>query len=241
MCLPICPSLSLPLSGFLCPSLWVSVPLSVVLWFSVPTPWVSVLPSWCLCPFLPGSLSLSLSPSPCPLLLCVHSSSGSPTARIQLPFIIWSRARGASGPRTWWCQCWGGRGPPSFRPGCRTCCEVGWCGLPRAQVTEGGWGALPPGLGLLLISLLLWDAVSPPSLCGLLSQSLISLSLSPCLRISGPHHYSLSPCRGLDCHRGAARRHWPTRWCGCEGPPDGQHWGYQGSGHGRGPLGCRAE
>ncbi|XP_059008758.1 transient receptor potential cation channel subfamily M member 4 isoform X2 [Mustela lutreola] len=60
-------------------------------------------------------------------------SSGSPTARIQLPCIIWSPAHGASRPRTWWCQCWGGQGAPSSRPGCRTCCVAGWCGLPRAQ------------------------------------------------------------------------------------------------------------
>lgn len=137
----VSPHLPIPVST----SLWVSVSLALglfpSLWFSVPTPWVSVLPSSCLCPFLPGSLSPSLSPSPCPLLPCVHSSSGSPTARIQLPCIIWSRARGASEPRTWWCQCWGGRGAPSSRPGCRTCCEAGWCGLPRAQVTEGGGGS----------------------------------------------------------------------------------------------------
>lgn len=116
-----------------------------------------------LCPFLSGCLSplpllcpplslhlcpfLSLSPSLCPCLSCVHSSSDSLTARIRLQFIIWSRTYGASGPRTWWCQCWGGRGVPSSRRGCRTCFDAGWCGLPRAQVTEGGWGRCLWGLG----------------------------------------------------------------------------------------------
>lgn len=164
------------------PSLWVSVPLPPpsppisVLWVSVPFS-VSVRA------FLSGFLSppLSLPLSPCPLLLCVRSSSGSLTARIQLQFTIWSRARGASGPRTWWCQCWGGQGAASSRPGCRTCCDAGWCGLPRAQVTEAGW-PLPIPPASLACGL-------PAALHGFLSHSLclstpVSLHLTITLRVS---------------------------------------------------------
>lgn len=162
-CLPICPSLSSPLPE--------SLSLHPCL-FQV-------------CPLFSGSLSPSPSSSlsPCPLLLCVHSSSGSLTARIQLPFIIWSPAHGASGPRTWWCQCWGGQGAPSSRPGCRTCCDAGWCGLPRAQVTEVGWLAVPPEPGPLPISPTSLGCGLPPALTGFWSHCLFSLSVPthPCL------------------------------------------------------------
>ena len=128
---------------------------------------------------------LSLCPlSLCPLLSCVHSSSGSRTARIQLQFILWSPKSGASGPRTWWCQCWGGQGAPSSRPGCRTCCDAGWCGLPRAQVTEAGWGCAswPPHLPPFP-----WNAYFP--LCRLcvafvsLSGLFLCLCLQPALSL----------------------------------------------------------
>lgn len=130
--LHLCPLVVLslcPVSRGLHPSLFGSLSLSF---------WVSVLP--CL---------WSLSPSPCPFLLCVHSSFGSLTARIRQQFIVWSRVRGAFEPRTWWCQCWGGQVALSSRPGCRTCCDAGWSGLPRAQVIrEAGCvsraGPLPP-------------------------------------------------------------------------------------------------
>ena len=207
----------------------------------------SVLLSLGLCPPISVLLSLHLCPSlcplsPCPFLSCVHSSSGSRTARIQLRFILWSPKCGASGPRTWWCQCWGGQGAPSSRPGCRTCCDAGWCGLPRAQVTEEGWGCAswPPHLPPLP-----WNAcLLPCRLCvAFVSLSLVSFCVSACsLRCLWTSPLlSVSLCRGLDCHWRAAQRHWPARRCGRAGPPDGQHWGQQGGGHGRGPLGRGAE
>lgn len=47
--------------------------------------------------------------------------------------------------------------------------------------------------------------------------------------------------RGLDRHWGTAHRHWPACGRGCERPPDRQHWGQQGGGHGYGPLGSGPE
>lgn len=179
------------------------VSLSSSLWVSVPH----------LCTPLSASLSLSLCPlSPCPFLSCVHSSSGSRTARIQLRFILWSPKCGASGPRTWWCQCWGGQGAPSSRPGCRTCCDAGWCGLPRAQVTGG--------VGLCLLAPpsppLPWNACLLPCRLCVAFVSLSGLFLCLCV-VSGPHHYSLCPCvgawivtgglhKGIGRHVGAAVR-----------------------------------
>uniref|UniRef100_A0A671EKC6 Transient receptor potential cation channel subfamily M member 4 n=1 Tax=Rhinolophus ferrumequinum TaxID=59479 RepID=A0A671EKC6_RHIFE len=46
---------------------------------------------------------------------------------------------------------------------------------------------------------------------------------------------------GLDCHWGTPHRHWPACWCSCARPPDSQHWGHQGGGHGCGPLGCGSQ
>lgn len=182
------PYLSLDLSA-LHPRLS-SLSLSLSLWVPVSSPWFFDLTCLRICvsapssvsPFLLVSLSPSLSPfpSPCPLHLCVHSSSGSLTARIQLQFIIWSRAHGASGPRTWWCQCWGGRGTPSSRPGCRTCCDEGWCGLPRAQVTEVGRLRLL-GPGDRPSSAFLWYALSRPCMWVLVSLSLLCLYSPVCL------------------------------------------------------------
>lgn len=175
------------------------LPLSPNLAPSTPVFSKSVAFSLGLCPFLLGycsphsslsgslfsaslSPSLSVSLSPCPFLLCVRSSSGSPTARIQLPCIIWSPAHGASRPRTWWCQCWGGQGAPSSRPGCRTCCVAGWCGLPRAQVTEAGGWLCPLSLGPLPPTSLGWMR-SPPS-CEAILVFLSLPSFCPCTPVS---------------------------------------------------------
>lgn len=192
----------------------------------------SLFPSWSLCP--------PVSPLP-----CVHSSFDSLTARIRLQFIIWSRAHGASGPRTWWCQCWGGRGAPSSRPGCRTCYAAGWCGLRRAQVT-GGWGLCLLGGAGCSSPPLLWGVPSLPLCVGFVSHSVLSLSLFvflyvPVCRWTSLSSPSLCLCRGLDCHRGAAHGHWPACRGSCAGPPDSQHWGHQGGGHGRGPLGSGSQ
>lgn len=245
-CLPVCPTLSSPLPASLSldPCLSKSVPLSLglcpfLLGYCPPTLLHLDLCSLCLCPFVCLCLPLSgsLSPALCPLLLCVHSSSGSLTARIQLQFIIWSRGRGASGPQTWWCQCWGDLGVPSSRHGCRTCCDVGWCGLPRAQVTEVGGLAVPPTPGPLPISPTSLARSLPAALKGFWS---LSLCLPTSMSLTSPS-LPVSLYRGLDCHRGAAQRHWPACRCGCAGPPNGQHRGHQGGGHGHGPLGCGPE
>lgn len=200
--------------------LFLSEPLFPSLWVSVPFPqlWISVSFSLGLCPPLSGSLSLTLVsvtllvslflspwvsvpfllsvPSPCPPLPCVHSSSGCLTARTQPQFIVWSRAHGASRPRTWWCQCWGGRGAPSSRPGCRTCCEEGWCGPPRAQVTEGGRGLLG-GAGCSPPAPTRFSGVpSPASSCMGCSLSPLSLPLSLHTGVSGPCHHFLCLCVG---------------------------------------------
>lgn len=136
--------------------------------------WVSVLVFPGVCP------PLSLSPSPCPFLLCVHSSSGSLTVRIRRQSIAWSRGRGAFKLRTWWCQCWGVPVALSSRPGCRTCCDVAWSGLPRAQVTKGG-RAVSPGHGPTAFSGPLW--ILPTSNFYVTLSHAVFLPVSTCLSL----------------------------------------------------------
>uniref|UniRef100_A0A1B0GRR7 Transient receptor potential cation channel, subfamily M, member 4 n=1 Tax=Mus musculus TaxID=10090 RepID=A0A1B0GRR7_MOUSE len=52
--------------------------------------------------------------------------SGCLTARIRPLCTVSLPALGAFVPQTWWCRCWGGRGAPCSRPGCRTFCVAGW-------------------------------------------------------------------------------------------------------------------
>lgn len=215
------------------PVLWVPLSkcLSLFLSRSLLPPSLSVCFSLGLCPppFLwapvficlgQSLLSLSLCP-PCVSSSCVHSSSGCLTAQILPLCTVSSPALGAFVLQTWWCQCWGGRGALCSRPGCRTFCVVGWCELPRAQVTTGVGDGVSWALAPLLPGL----------------ESLVPISMLYCF----PLCPSVCPNRGLDCHRGTAHRHRPARGCGCEGPPDGQHWRQQGGGHGCGSLGCGPE
>lgn len=157
----------------------------------------SVLLSGSLSPHLCAPLSASLSslsvpfpvspPLVCPQFLRLSDRTDPATV------YTWSPKSGL--PPTWWCQCQMGAHPPDLAAG--PAATPGWCGLPRAQVTEAqGCSSWPPhlpphfpGMPIFLSAVSVW----------LLSHSLVSFCVSACSLLSLTT-ITLQSCVGPDCH-----------------------------------------